>query len=173
MMRITAPTTKNLLKEASKGRLKVTSRNGYERQMWTDGAILVLESPDHINLPKGNYDCEHNDLMPTKLPFPDIKTVLDGIDKRKYHKAEPDKEKDYIKLWYSDWNKNIMVTLVNGDNDPVFINYKYYSYLTKEKHTWRVDNWKIKDHKSPVLAYADDTLLAVIMPIDFREKETS
>lgn len=170
-MRITAPTTKSLLKEVSRGNLKVTSKNGFERQIWTDGSILVLESPDHINLPKGNYDCNYSELMPATR-FPDYKTVLKGIDKRKYHKAEADKEESYIKLWYSDWNKHIMVSLVNGNKESVFINYKYYAYLVKEKHTWKVSEWKIKDRTSPVLAYCDDKLMAVIMPIDFRNKES-
>jgi len=164
-MKIATKTTRQFLKQEN-AKLKVTSRNGYERQIWTNGSILVLESPEQVTLPKGNYECIGGNLVSIKS-FPDYKGILNQIDKRKYHKAQPDKQEDYTKLWYSDWDKLLMISLTNGDKQCVFINYEYYSYLVNERHTWTISEWKIKGKTDPVLAYCDSILMAVVMPIDF------
>jgi len=159
-----------------KGWLEVMEKD----TLWTNGAILVLHNPEDLSIGKDEYGCNKY-LKPGKykyeckmfLPvtkednFPDIDGRVKKFKKEEnYHKVQVKEEFGCLKLLkLSSQEEQFVVEFVNDDKS-VFINYEYYRYLMDEKHIWTASEWKIKTKDDPVLAYCENALLALVMPIN-------
>jgi len=165
---------------AKKGWLEVTEKNA----IWTNGAILVLHSPEDMSIGKdenrcnkylklGKYKYECKQFLPIVKEdyFPDLDKPVNNLDKKTFQKAEIKREYNYIKLLKLSDEKGKLVMEFVSDKKSVFMDYEYYCYLINEKHVWIVDEWKIGKKEEPILAYCGGMLLALIMPIDLRIEE--
>jgi len=158
-----------------KGWLEVTKEN----TRWTNSHILVLINPEDMSIGKDKYGCNkylklgkykygNKTFTPVTKEdnFPDIDGLIKGLKEKDYREAKVEKELGYLKLLkFSNEKEEFAVRFTDG-KEKVFINYEYYSYLTGDKHIWQVNKWKIKGKNDSVLAYCENFLFAMVMPLD-------
>ncbi len=152
-----------IMREEGKGFVKVTKKG----TVWTDGRILVLDS-DGFGLPEGEYSYqkESGSFIPGKMP--DYEAVLPKEPEEDYTEVEPVREHNHLKLLKREYKKEYIVSLAaNGVEQH--IRYLFFQcVLNLPSPSGGCDiHWKASRSKyDPVLFFQQQTLKAVVMPID-------
>lgn len=154
-----------IMKEQGKGWVKITK----EGAVWTDGRILVLDT-NGFDLPEGeySYQVESRTFIPGKMP--DYEAVLPKENENDYLEVEPVHEHNCLKLLKREYKKEYIVSLA-GNGIEKHIRYLFFQCLLNlPSSLGGINHWKATQGKyDPVLYFQEQTLKAVVMPIDMRE----
>lgn len=146
--------------------------------IWFNNIMLVLHTPESFAIGTDEYGLDvylkpgRYEYDPDKKEFvasekiPDYQDIIDKIKRQPddYTKAEIVTEHRMLKLLEPENHRMDTLIELKNEDKKAHIRYDAYKYLTE--NFWKADKWEISTPQEATLAYCDNVLMAIVMPVD-------